>query len=163
MNPVIPILLWVAFFAVIGAYGLIVLFRPSLHLGWKHIQDTYNPKLLASHWYRLELRFAGLLLFLMFLGFAGMAGWRLTGNELLMTFSGTLLRVVYLTAAVVVFGCVVDWISVKVGIVKLTVKERINQLSPEQDAALQGKEPRIAAVVLAGMLLLILLLTWVQN
>ena len=163
MNPVIPIILWIAFFGVIGAFGLVMLFRPSIYLATKYARDTYNPKLLASPWYRIELRFAGLMGISCFLGIASLAAVRLTGNEFLGTFSETLFKMFYVVFTVVCLGYVIDWIGARVGIARLTIKDRINQLSPEQVASLERKEPRIAAAVLVGMLLLSAVLAWIQS
>jgi len=63
---------------------------------------------------------------------------------------------------IVWFGYLFDWIAGKLGVIKPTLKERFDQLSPTQDASLQRKEPRIAGYVLAGVLLLAVLLASIR-
>jgi hypothetical protein len=158
MNTLMPF----AFFAVFGVVGLVMLFRPSAYLGMKSVRDTYNPKLLASPMFRINLRVLGLLFCLFILMPASQAAAGFTGSQFLAAFSKTLFQVLVVIFFVIWFGYVFDWIAGKLRIIKPTLKERFDQMSPAQDASLQRKEPRIAGLVLVGVLLLTVLLTWIR-
>jgi len=152
----------VVFLAVFATIGLVMLFRPSVYLGMKSVRDTYNSKLLASPWFRIHLRVLGLLFCLFILMPASQAVAGITGSQFLAEFSKAIFQVLMVVFFIVWFGYLFDWIAGKLGVIKPTLKERFDQLSPTQDASLQRKEPRIAGYVLAGVLLLAVLLASIR-
>ena len=139
---------------IFGTLGCVLLFRPSLYMNLKHVRDTYNPKLLARPSFRINLRTMGLLfcLFILMPATQGLAAW--TSNAFLSAFSKTLFQVLIVVFFVLWFGYVFDWVAGKLKIISPSFKERLDQLSPEQDAAFQRRETKIAGFALGSVLLL---------
>lgn len=150
MNSVMTLVMVLIF----GAIGCVMLFRPDLYMNLKHVRDTYNPKLLASPWFRVNLRSIGFLfcLFILMPATQALAGW--TGNAFFSAFSKTLFQVMIIVFFVLWSGYVFAWIAGKLKIIVPSFKDRLDQLSPEQDAALQRREMKIAGFALGTVLLL---------
>jgi hypothetical protein len=150
MNSVLTVVMVLIF----GTIGCVMLFRPSLYMNLKHVRDTYNPKLLGSPWFRINLRSIGFLLclFILMPATQALAGW--TGNAYFSAFSKTLFQVMIVVFFVLWFGYLFDWIAGKLKIIAPSFKERLDQLSPEQDITLQKRETRIAGLALGIVLLL---------
>jgi hypothetical protein len=156
----VNILLPIAVIVLILGIGLVMLFVPSLYLNLKHTRETFNPKLVASAWYRVQLRILGLFFTMLACGIVSGEMRRLTGASYWRAYSDALSRMLLPIFWTVWIGAILLWLTEKTGIIRPSLKDRYDSLSAEADALRVRKETKVFAVVLAALLLLIAGMAW---
>ena len=125
------------------AYGLLLLLRPNLYLNFKYTRQTFNPNLLNSPWFRLQMRVIGLAFSL----FALLVGTALMGRSGHPEFFKRFVKFGF-------GGSVQFWVLEKFKVIHPTLKERYDRVGPQQDVIRQGRETVILcsllAIILAG-------------
>jgi hypothetical protein len=158
----VDILLPIAAIVLILGIGLVMLFVPSLYLNLKQTRETFNPKLVASAWYRVQLRIVGLFFTMLGCGIVSGAMRRLTGASYWRAYSDALSLTLLPLFWIIWIGALLLWIAERTGIVRPSLKDHYDSLSPEADAQRVRKETKVFAALLAALLLLIAGVAWAR-
>jgi hypothetical protein len=132
------------------AFGLVLVLRPSFYLNLKSVRETYNPKLLGSGYFRLQMRTLGVVFTLFACAFLVSIVHK--------GFEQTLFAVLMVVFWIVWIGFLLIWIAEKVRIIRPSLKERYDAITAEEDARRQEKETLffagslVALLVAAGVL-----------
>ena len=152
---------FIAFGILIVGFGLVLLARPSLYLNLRHVRNTFNPNLLNSPFYRVQTRAFGLVLTLFGLDLAFAVARKASA------FFATLQEVLHVTLFIVFFaiwiGTVLLWVLEKLKVIRPPLKERYDAASPELDVYRQHKETVVFLCVLAGVVLIAALVTFLAT
>ncbi len=133
-------------------FGMVLVLRPSVYLNLRHVRDTYNPKLLSSPYFRVQMRGLGLVFSLFGFVFAASIIQKIAVAPYLLSLEQTLYAALMVVFFALWVGAVLTWILEKVRLIKPSLKERYDSVTPEQDTIRQHKEAVAFASILGAVL-----------
>lgn len=141
---------------LITAVGVALALYPSLYLNLRSVREIYNPKLLSSPYFRVQMRALGLVFSLFGLVFTASAIQKFAAPYL-----PSLERTLYAALMVIFFavwvGGLLIWILEKLKVIRPSLKERYDSLTQEQDGIRQQKEVVAFASILGAVVLVCIL------
>jgi hypothetical protein len=148
---------FVAVGLLVTAIGVVLALYPSLYLNLRWVREIYNPKLVSSPYFRVQMRALGL-----FFSLFGLVFMATTIQKLAAPYLPSLEQTLYVALIVIFFtvwsGGIVVWILEKLNVIRPSLKERYDSLTPEQDSIRQQKEVVVFASILAAVVLVCILM-----
>ena len=154
-------ILTIAMGALILCMGAVVMLRPSVWMNLRSVQETYNPKLLASPYFRVQMRAIGALFTLFGVGWTGSSLQRLA-PRFLRSWQQNFFHVFIAIFLVIWCAGMASIVLSKLGLSKVNWKERYDAVTAEEDKRRQQKEIVVMSSCVVVIVLLVTVITLVR-